>query len=514
MPVSPWHILLAAAVGSLIGGATNTLAILMLFRPYRERRLLGLRLPLTPGLIPKRRAAIARRLARTVSTHLITPEALGRAFATAEIRETVAARVQEHLSTTAHQPLSESAQGLFGEAWETLAERSCRRLERLLCDAAQSEEFAAGLTAFLETRLAELENARADDLIGADGAAALEELLQAWLRDAVQAPQTRAQLWRFLDEQLEAALARETSLRTVVGEPFLDQAEAWLAGAVVRRLPGFVDRVLSNPATINRLLDEVGSALGRRTLTRWFGPEPEEVVREILAKAEDLPAILNEPETQQAVREAVRELLDRAAGYTLGEVVQKLDAAEYVRLKARLQEYVGAAVLTEETAGRAVAAAAPLLRQALGVRLGDVSARLDEEDRAALRARLVRAAREALSDPATTRQLVDQLRPYIEQRLGRLHPAEVVSAGALAWVARLATDNVLALVQTHAPSVLERIDIAQMVEDRINDFSIPQLERIVRDSAGRELKAITLLGFLLGGLVGALQPFLAALFGP
>ena len=47
------NIIIPIIVGSVIGYATNWLAIKMLFRPLREKRLLGVRLPFTPGLIPK-----------------------------------------------------------------------------------------------------------------------------------------------------------------------------------------------------------------------------------------------------------------------------------------------------------------------------------------------------------------------------------------------------------------------------------------------------------------------------
>jgi len=48
----------------------------MLFRPHREIRLFGIRLPFTPGLIPKERTRLARKLGEAISTHLLTPDVL------------------------------------------------------------------------------------------------------------------------------------------------------------------------------------------------------------------------------------------------------------------------------------------------------------------------------------------------------------------------------------------------------------------------------------------------------
>ena len=51
--------LISITVGAIIGYVTNWLAIKMLFRPQKEIRLRGKRLPFTPGLIPKEKERIA-----------------------------------------------------------------------------------------------------------------------------------------------------------------------------------------------------------------------------------------------------------------------------------------------------------------------------------------------------------------------------------------------------------------------------------------------------------------------
>ncbi|MEK5443939.1 MULTISPECIES: DUF445 domain-containing protein [unclassified Fredinandcohnia] len=69
-------IVLMMVIGAIIGGVTNSLAIKMLFRPYKAIYIGGKRLPFTPGLIPKRRDELARQMGRTVVEHLLTPESL------------------------------------------------------------------------------------------------------------------------------------------------------------------------------------------------------------------------------------------------------------------------------------------------------------------------------------------------------------------------------------------------------------------------------------------------------
>ena len=68
----------APVLGGLIALSTNWLAIRMLFRPHKEIRVFGIKLPFTPGLIPKERVRIAKKLANAISTKLLTPDVLAR----------------------------------------------------------------------------------------------------------------------------------------------------------------------------------------------------------------------------------------------------------------------------------------------------------------------------------------------------------------------------------------------------------------------------------------------------
>ncbi len=68
--------LVGPLLGALIGYVTNYIAVRMLFWPYKEKRIGRLRLPFTPGIIPKRQPAIAAAVGAAVSRNLFTGEDL------------------------------------------------------------------------------------------------------------------------------------------------------------------------------------------------------------------------------------------------------------------------------------------------------------------------------------------------------------------------------------------------------------------------------------------------------
>lgn len=87
-------------VGAIIGFFTNWLAVKMLFHPYNELRLGKMHIPFTPGIIPKRRKAMASALGRAVGTTLVTPTDIQRLFVSDEIKEKVGRIVADAVCAT------------------------------------------------------------------------------------------------------------------------------------------------------------------------------------------------------------------------------------------------------------------------------------------------------------------------------------------------------------------------------------------------------------------------------
>ena len=74
------------------------MAIKMLFRPYKPIYFKKWRLPLTPGLIPKRRGDLAIQLGKTVSDYLLTPETIKKKFLSEEVRISILTFAQAKVS--------------------------------------------------------------------------------------------------------------------------------------------------------------------------------------------------------------------------------------------------------------------------------------------------------------------------------------------------------------------------------------------------------------------------------
>jgi uncharacterized membrane protein YheB (UPF0754 family) len=93
-------------VGAIIGYVTNAVAIKMLFRPLKEVRLLGRRIPFTPGILPRERHKLADSIGRMVEQELLTSEVLRERLARDEVREGIKDALGAYTDKMLAKPLS------------------------------------------------------------------------------------------------------------------------------------------------------------------------------------------------------------------------------------------------------------------------------------------------------------------------------------------------------------------------------------------------------------------------
>lgn len=85
-------------LGALIGYSTNWLAIKMLFKPHEAIYLGKIRLPFTPGVIPRERVRLAKSLGKAVGERLLTPEVILNELSNKEVLESMKAYIMTLLS--------------------------------------------------------------------------------------------------------------------------------------------------------------------------------------------------------------------------------------------------------------------------------------------------------------------------------------------------------------------------------------------------------------------------------
>ena len=80
-------------IGAVIGYFTNYLAVKMLFRPYKPKKIGKWTLPFTPGIIPKRQPQLAKAVGKAVGEQLFTGEDIKNVILTNETKQKIATSI-------------------------------------------------------------------------------------------------------------------------------------------------------------------------------------------------------------------------------------------------------------------------------------------------------------------------------------------------------------------------------------------------------------------------------------
>ncbi len=301
-------------VGAAIGWVTNDIAIRMLFRPLRPVRFLGIRLPLTPGIIPKERRSLALSIGRMVSRELITEEALRRQVHDPRTLAALAASVAKATGELLARPLGSLAAGAEAMLPATLESLLAGAFGR----AAGSPAFAALVRDLAGRAVAALGGIRVSETLAKID---LEQLLETRLLPTLAAQGAGAgrAVAGFVADRAPELLGDET-LAAAVGalEPLLPDAVerlvTWVDGAETRAAIGREARAVLGKAVeslnlVQRLI--VGAAQFERRLDERM----PEIVDEIVAAAGRLarsPA--NQARVLEAASGGLRDWRDRLAG--------------------------------------------------------------------------------------------------------------------------------------------------------------------------------------------------------
>jgi uncharacterized membrane protein YheB (UPF0754 family) len=374
---------MSVLIAALIGGLTNHFAIKMLFHPRQAKYWFGVRIPFTPGIIPKRRAEIAQSFGQIVSTQLITSDAINRWINSDQFQ----VRIQSLLD-----------QLLFD--WSTSGLTIKQLLSRFQ-SAQQIDELQNGIENWVKqhatTTVREWWN---QSQVGAQPLAYL----------LGERTQERSLIW---SKQLVTFAAREAAaaLQSEQGERFLKS----MVGELVEKMSGggFLGNMISGFLNVDSLTVKLREALLQKM--------NEEQVRDIL---------------EQWMSEKVDGLLQ-----------MKLDEGLQFLAGKDSWEWIESSLLAHVEWKRIVS-------NVLEYNLGDAVRRQEELSK------------------RITFSLAQGVQSVLAKKMDDL---------------------------------LETLQLAKIVEEQIASFPVERIERMILDVSGREFRAITWLGAVLGGLIGIVQ---------
>lgn len=512
MPDDVLRALITVGFGALAGGLTNTVAIWMLFHPYEPPRLFGRwRLTFLQGAIPKSQDRLAAAIGRTVGNRLLTPEDLTRTFANREFREAFDRRLSAFLDEVLHKER--------GSPRELLPPEVASDLERVLDDAVRHG--VEHLRGYIDSEAFEEQvRRRTDDLIAAVAdepvggvltparGAAVEAAVEEWLESAVESDDFTVAVEDYLERGSRKLLRTDRTFEDILPQGLAGSVERAIASYLplaAERLGGLLEDPEARAkfeSTIHELLHRFLRDLKfhQRVVARLVVNEDtvDRVLDTIEAEgAQRLSEILQDPPVQAAIARSVNEAIIDLMHRPVADVLGDPDDPSVIEARKTLSGWVVNMARDEDSRAVLVEKLRTGLERAGAKTWGDVLERLPRDQ---VTSALVAAARtESVSRVArTTAERI--ARGILDRPIGT--PSRWLPPDGAERIEAAIGDPLWAWLQTQVPDVVERIDVARRVEEKVLHFPTPRMEELVRKVTHRELHMIVRLGYLLGAIIG------------
>lgn len=517
-------LLVHPCVGAFIGYLTNKIAIRMLFRPLRPWRLFGVRLPMTPGVIPAKRRQLAENIGEMVGRHLLTSKDIGAALSEEPF--------QDHLTTLIDRKVKEALKKERGTLAEVIPDRfkayfqvGVKTLKYRLGEGVNaflaSQEFEQKLPIAVSSALQALGKRELNSIVTAEDRQTVYLLFDEIITGLLHNHNAETWLAQQIKEQILEAGAAGTTLAALLPDSLreLFRAEMHKLSLALIQKTGLLlaDPVLRTQvvqgiaAGVDHFLDTLGpvGAMAKGFLeTDTFEPA---IGRFLKDKESDLAAWLKRPEVQDRLAAGLLAQVDGALNKPVAELIGPGESGHLDTLSENFAKQILAALKTEgaltmfkallHTSAEDLLAGGHCRLDALGTRF------LSDERAQSFHQSLLRESLAVLRSVPVERlvhsmvnALVDSL---LSRPLGRLY--DIIPHGVRQGAAEYIVLTANRMLLHEVPGLVESLNIRQMVTEKVNALDLLQLERLLLSIMEEQFKYINLFGAILGFIIGFLN---------
>ncbi|MFH2123781.1 MAG: DUF445 family protein [Pseudomonadota bacterium] len=526
-------------VGAFIGYLTNKVAIKMLFRPLKAWQILGVRVPLTPGVIPAKRGELAVNIGEMVGEHLLTSKEIGQALTNESFQNHLHGLIESRGSALLNRdlgPLSslvpKGYQSYFDVAVKTVTHQAQESIHSFVASSA----FAAIVETALDRQFERLWQTRLSEIIPGGEREGGYAFLEKNLARMLASPAMEQWLETFVQQKVYATLSQEKSLADILPESLQDL----VISTIEEQTPALLGKfavVLSEPEIRDKIVH--GVRVGVENFISSMGPMAgmvktflsmetvEKKVREYLIDKEDeIVDWLQNGEVQQRVSTVLRERSRTFLATPLVKMVSAGDGGDATdgqgdkveRFCSQLSLQLAAFLREPET----TAAVASMIRDNVethiengGLSLGEVLQDLMGDAGTQRGKRWVKDEVLAILRSGNTRTNLNFMTQTLLQdllsrpigRLSALLPAGVRD-GLYLSIQKMAS----AMLADEVPGLVASLNLKQIVKEKVDSLDLMRLEGLLLSIMEEQFKYINLFGAILGFLIGGLNVLFLAAF--
>ncbi|MDH4321986.1 MAG: DUF445 family protein [Desulfobulbaceae bacterium] len=506
-------------LGAFIGYMTNYVAIRMLFRPLKPWYIFGLRVPMTPGVIPLKRKELAENIGEMVGGHLLTSADVSQALSEEGFRLELRGLIDQRITEVLDRPLGPVAsivparfRSYFKVGIKILRWRTLKHLHGHL----RSNAFADRITPVIGDHLHTFLNRPLEEILAPENRDRLESTIETAVANFLGSEGVEQWVRATVGGRIDTFIAEDRSLNDLLPAGLrallLDRLEAEAPHLIHK-----IAKLLQEPLVQDRIARGITNAVG--SFTANLGPlggllggflNPEMIggkVRDYLeGKGEEIAQWLFDETVQQKLAVILRDKAEGFMATPASRLLDKLTPETVAIIRDGLADQA-ILLLRDPATARGVAG---LTREALETQaqrpLQEIIADLFG----------AKAADQAISwtvdevvtllrSPTVKRLLDKMVADLVEDRLLQA-PVGKLSDFLPKEVQNGITDYLLQQVGNilvrEVPGLVDTLNIRRIVARKVNTLDLLRLEGLLLSIMEEQFKYINLFGALLGFLIG------------
>ncbi|MBO3313853.1 DUF445 family protein [Clostridium perfringens] len=494
--------IIGALIGAVIGYITNWLAIKMLFRPREAKYIFGMKLPFTPGLIPKEKSRIANKVGETVGTHLLNSDSLSKALKDDKIKAKFNEVAKEKINQiiNSNSTLENSLKNTLGENYYALKGNMINNITKTILEAIQEEEFKNKVKFYIVDSIKERLNKNPEKIIDFINSNKFREVIINTLEEE----KTRDIIGKALLKEVKTLGKEDLTIEEVIPENIKPYIEEYVKSQKVT-LVDIIKNLLRDDEVSHKIKSAINDNIPSIVSMFLSG----DVIYGKLVSLVDKS--LSEEENKEYICDAALAFVHESMKKKVSDVINNVGEEKLEVISDALGDKISKKLNTEENIDSIISklnckiSSFNSYEEIIKVLFNDYeNILIDNID-------------SMISQIVNNNQLSGEISKIIEKVFDKFlqnslndicYNKQNLENSIMSILDNLYND----FVENKSAKVLEIVDISSIVEEQINAFEVDYAEEIIIGIANKELKAITWLGALLGGILGILSPLLSTIY--
>ncbi len=486
-------ILVPVFVGAIIGYFTNWLAIKMLFRPHYEKRIMGIKIPFTPGLIPKERERIAKSIGETVGVYLLSPETIVESLSNKGTDKEIKSWLESKINKLKEnqQSIKEILTNFLGEDYDKIIKKVEGKLINIIISQIRGEKFISLISKSIEDKVNDLDTESIYGLV--------DKKLKGFILQLSNSKELRDGLAGQIKLKINEFSQDERKLLELIPEDILESIKKYIEENG-EHIGNAIKESFKDPIIQKKLKDSI-SEIAFQNIPKMIMAfiSPDIIAEKVFHMIEKY---IDSEDANRNIVTIVKSSIDKLLESKTSEIVSKLteDIGEenLEKISDRLIKYIS----NEENYS--------LLTKFIEDKLRDSEVENKKNIINYLNTNIDGILNSIELEEDISRFTLDIINEFLDKPI--LAIAEKIDEDILENIYSLGRNIFEKFAIHELPHIIELFDISKIVEDKVNSFSVDFAEELILDIANKELKAITWLGAILGAILGILSPLIQMLY--